>query len=297
MFHRLPTLFLLVAVGAASAGCGSYVNIRTVRPGELNVQDTKKVDLLQVSGPAAATRVVRARLVALAKAGKHFALRDRTSRGWVVTVADGRASLPASATLTADTLGARVHVATWQTKRDTVEERYQDAKGVTQVRLVPVLNGAATLHVTLFGADGDLVAHDRVVAGKATLRGADSAPAKALQAACDHAAKTLLADMTPAPVVMRVELDTSDPAQRAWVDLAEGGKLKAARAGFVGLLKQHPKRASAMYNAAVTTDALGEHAAALKLYRGAIRLGGPPWYERALAQCVKRAKDASALGK
>jgi len=289
------SLGLLAASLLFASGCSSYISIRTMRPGAVNLGATKKMDLLHTQGRRSAREVVTGRLIAQSRAGGHFQVRDLSEKGIEVKIAGRLVTLSDGTMVPTGTVGARVDVIEWQAGRDVLEETYKDRKGVERVRSIRVVKGTALLGVTLFTASGKAILAEKEYEGKAQMRGSKAGKDAALRLAADDAVRKLLHDITPTPVVMKVQLDDSDKGQKDIIKAAEGGNLARATTDLRVYLKSHANNPAGLYNLAVFTDAAGDYAAAIALYDRAIKMSQKEWYSTARAQCAKREAARAAL--
>lgn len=237
-------------------------------PPTLPVGEFERLVLIGGRGRRAARDYVALALFEQANARGVFDVEDRRDEGLTLELQGDRGLLvgdpldpvPGDYYVTID-------VVEWRVERDLVGE-YR------------VSRATVLLSVTLMSSEGEVIARDEEYERSFTAH-ADVDKDDLVQRTCGMAVGQLLDDLTPHVVDTPVELDLSDPAQKAALDAARKGDLRTGLAMLEEFVKTEPKSASAHYNLGVLYDALEEHEKALAAHERAMKLGPKPFYRSA----------------
>ena len=285
----------LTLVCSLSTACATTVAIRSTQPGPVPVGAAKRLVLLDGEGRRSAREFIGEELVRQSRARGYFTVEDKSEDGLSVKVAGRQATIEGGAfTLGPDQVGLRIDVMEWKAERDEQEVTRVDVSGKSHCERIPVLRGDALLAVTLVNPAGRAVLAETEYEGTANV---DPATPRddCIEAAARNAIASLLNDITPLQVVIRVRLDDEDAGQENILKTVEAGAIAQAAQDLEAYFHQNPNIASAAYNLAVLKEVMGDSQAALELYDKALSLGGKDFYSQARAGCARRLSDAEAL--
>lgn len=118
---------------------------------------------------------------------------------------------------------------------------------------------------------------------------------EAMGKASQRFANRFLQDLTPQRYSQVVEMDDSDDALEAGIDLCEDGQFDAAYQFFSDATVRNPNSAPALYNLAVLTESRGEYDAAENLLVKATQLNPKQLYYEGLSRVRNAREEAQAL--
>lgn len=231
------------------------------------------------------------------RSGGYYQVKDRSEEGIEVNVAGQTASV------TGDTQGSlsnemymRIDVLEWDYDQNQNVKQVKDKDGNTVTKTVIVSSGEVVLAVTICPPKGGpTVIAEREYVGKFTTEKEGFSEATVMQKASQNVVNQLVNDISPRTKQEHVRIDDSDPNQEGVIAAIEDGQYAQAQQWLIDYTNQNPQRASAWYNLALVTDAMGDYQTALTYYDKAIGLGGLDFYIEARAGCAKRLSQSEAL--
>jgi len=229
----------------------------SLRPAPVHFGMTRELVIVGGNGERRLREAVCAELIDQARQGGYFHVVDSSTRGLRVTLRDRQIETDGF-----DLPLAIGEVGLWIDVHQAGDDKRSEV----------------TLEITVFDATARiLVAAHRVVAGS----GAQSlSDVSAVDRAVRSATQKLLQQITPVEVTRKVELDLRDRAQLPILEVALDGNIARAREEMKSYLEQAPENATAIYNLAVLTEAMGQVESALSLYDKALQLSDNPLYEQ-----------------
>jgi len=294
----------LTCSAAMAGGCRTYIAIKSLEPGPVNIGPGKHLVIMQTEGRRSAREELIETLKAQARRHGYFTVADESETGADVRVAGRKVTVSGGPKMAADHIGVVIRVEEWGADRDIVQRERRFNETVAG-KLVPrvevweerVVNGEAVLSVPLFTPSGRAIAAEREYEGRAQGSG-DASKEDMRVAAGQDAIARMLAEITPRTVTRHVMVDKSDDAQFPMIELAARGQLAQAAEDMDRYARANRQNEAAAYNLAVFSDAMGDFDAALGWYDRALSLSGgaKPWYQDARNACAARKKAADSLG-
>lgn len=294
----------LALTAAMAGGCRTYIAIKSMEPGRVNIGPGKHLVVLKTEGRRSAREELIETLKAQARHHGYFTVADESETGAQVQVAGRKVTVSGGPKMENTHVGVVIQVHEWTADRDVVqkERRYTEmvnGKALERVEVYDerVVNGTAVLGITLFTPDGRTLVAEKEYEGKSQGTG-DASKDDMRVLAGKNAIAQLLDDITPREVTRHVMIDKSDEAQAPMIDLAARGQLAQAAEQMHAYATKNRQNEAAAYNLAVFSDAMGDYEAALGWYDRAISLSGgaKPWYQDARGACAARKKAAESLG-
>ena len=296
-------VFSILFTALLSSGCSlpKYTTIHSEQPPNYYLGESPEVSVVNAEG--ATRRMQDIAIQALrnqSRSNGHFTIENRLNEGIRFDGRQGQVVMTGKETpVSSDDVFIKFNVIA-SMKRDgrTTITRRTGILG-TEKKQVPAMVTVMPVAFTVTRGEKVLLS-ERQYDGKAVWiidqNGGGYPPhQQRFEAAVKKAVEKFLKDVTPRTVSRRVRLDYSDKNQEPILDAARNGQVKQAATQMEDYVQKHPNSASAYYNLAVLTDALGQYEQALEYYDKALSLGGKDYYTEVKASCMERLSEQRAL--
>lgn len=303
-----PRFVWLFMAGVLLSGCGitipKYTTIQSEQPPNYYLGESPEVYVVEASGGTRTLQDVAVEeLRNQSRSSGYFTIESRLDEGVRFDMRDGRMVMTgASMPVKESTVFVKVNViASMKQDGRTVITRKKGLFGTEEEQVPAVVTVMPVAFTVTRGQD--VLLSERQYDGRAvwTLEeGSGGYPNdryRRFEIAIGQAVKQFLDDVTPRYVSRKVRLDykSASEEQKPILDAARNGQVKSAAVQLEEYVAQHPNSASAAYNLAVLTDALGNYEQALTHYDRALSLGGKDYYTEAKSQCMRRMREQREL--
>lgn len=299
LFVTVASLALLMLVGS---GCGltipQYTTIDSAKPPNYYLGESPKVSVVNAEGATRRLQDIAIReLRTQSRSNGSFVVENQLDKGIRFDVRNGqRVMNGGDASVGANDVLVKFRViASMKKDGRTVLTRKTGVLG-TETKKVPAMVTVMPVAFTVTKGK-DVMLNERQYNGKAVWPinknggGYPTSYQKRYEEAVAQAVKEFLKSVTPRTVKREVRLDYSDKKQQPILNAARNGQVKEAATQLQNYVQKNPNSASAAYNLAVLTDALGSYEKAITYYDKALSLGGKDYYTKYKSQCMKRLNE------
>lgn len=285
-------------------GCAmpKYVSVNELRPAPYHIGTSPQVALVEVEGGRRDMQdVVAQALVRHSREDGFFVVQDRRSAGIRFDSQGGRMVMQ----------GAPVSVGSDDVfiKALVLDQYAEDQRGTVRQdptllealrgeggREIEVVQTTVPVAFTVGTAEGVLFEQKEYEGAARWKLGEHPSDRRARsEYAAAEAVRAFLADITPRYINNRVRLDDSDKGQEQILAAASRGSVREAADLMRRYAERNSNSASAWYNLAAMTDALGSYGEAIALYDRAISLGGQPWYVDSKTEAMRRLNEQGLI--
>ncbi|MDZ7694229.1 MAG: peptidoglycan-binding protein [Balneolaceae bacterium] len=308
-YSKAHYLLIVILFGAfLTSGCGitipKYTSIHSEQPPNYYLGESPNIKVVQAEG---ATRrmqdITIQELRNQSRSRGHFTIENSLSEGIRFDSRDGKLVMTGKETEVNEEdvfIKFNVIASMKQDKRTTVT-RPAGTLGL-QEKQVPAMVTIMPVAFTLTRGD-EVLLNERQYNGQRVWTidenggGYPSDYRRRFEAAIGQAVDKFLTEITPKTVSQDVRLDYSDEKQKPMLDAARDGQVKQAATQLEEYVQNNPNSASAVYNLAVLTDALGDYNQAIDYYDKALSLGGKDYYTDAKSSCMRRMNEQDAMNR
>ncbi|WP_340107042.1 tetratricopeptide repeat protein [Rhodohalobacter sp. 8-1] len=290
----LLVIILSFALGSCNMAIPKYTQIQSEYPPNYYLGDSPNVSVVEAEG---ATRRIQditiQELTNQSRSKGYFTIENKINEGIRFDTQQGKVVMT-DENMDVNTDDAYIKINIIASMRQDGRTTITRRTGIlgTEEETVPAMMTILPIAFTVTKGE-DVLLNERQYDGK-VVWSIDDYPVdyrERLEVATGKAVEEFIADITPRSISRRARLDYSNEELKPILDAARDGQVREAATQIEEYVAKNSNSASAVYNLAVLTDALGDYEKALNYYDEALSLGGKDYYTESKTNCMKRLSE------